>query len=219
MRKQRPRGTTTREAVLDAALAIVDRAGIDGLTIRAVARQVGAPPMSLYSHFANKEELLNLMYGEVVHRLYPDQGHATWQEELFALCQHIRSVLLEHPRWTPLLARPVSPVNVPVRERILSLMIAFGLAPEAAFVALSGAALSTTGLVLTELALRNPEGTSNLDQRYEKIRTWADTAEGAAATRAGTAPRPKLDLDGVFSFMLRALIRGLETAPVHPLST
>src|SRR5689334_14159989 len=148
MRNQRPRGTTTSEAVLSAALAIVDRAGIEGLTIRAVARQVGAPPMSLYSHFSNKEELLDLMYGEIVRRMYIDQGFPSWQEELFVLCKNVRSVLLEHPRWTQLLARPISPVAVPVRERLLSLMTRDGLTPEGAFTALSGALLSTTGFVL-----------------------------------------------------------------------
>ncbi len=212
MRKQRPRGTTTRDAVLNAALAIVDRSGVDGLTIRSVARQVGAPPMSLYSHFANKEELLDLMYGEVVRRLYPDQGQATWQDELLALCRHMRGVLLEHPNWTPLLARPVVPTNVPVRERILSLMTADGMAPDVAFAAMSGAALSTTGLVLTELALRNPERTSDIEKRYERIREWASTAEEAPATRAGMV-RPKFDLERVFLFTLRALIRGLEREP------
>src|ERR1700753_1666688 len=97
MRRQRPRGTITQDAVTDAALVILDRSGVDGLTIRAVARQVGAPPMSLYSHFENKEQLLDLMYAEIVRRMYPDQGHGTWQSELFALCQHIRALLLEHP--------------------------------------------------------------------------------------------------------------------------
>jgi AcrR family transcriptional regulator len=212
MRKQRPRGTTTREAVLDAALAIVDRSGIDGLTIRSVAREVDAPPMSLYSHFANKEVLQDLMYGEIVRRLYPDQGHATWQEELLALCRHIRSVLLQHPNWTPLLARPVAPVGVPVRERILSLMVADGMASDVAFMAMSGAALSATGLVLTELALRNPQRTSDIEKRYERIREWASTAEDVPATRAGMTS-PRFDLERVFLLTLRALIRGLEVAP------
>jgi hypothetical protein len=168
--------------------------------------------MSLYSHFATKEVLLDLMYGEIVRRLYPDQGHATWQEELLALCRHIRTVLLEHPNWTPLLARPVAPVSVPVRERILSLMTADGMASDVAFMAMSGATLSATGLVLTELALRNPERTSDIEKRYERIREWASTAEDAPVTRAGTAS-PKLDLERVFLFTFRAMIRGLELGP------
>jgi AcrR family transcriptional regulator len=218
MRNQRPRGTITGEAVLGAALAIVDSAGIEGLTIRAVARQVGAPPMSLYSHFANKEELLDLMYGEIVRRMYVDHGQPTWQEELFVLCRHIRAVLLEHPRWTPFLARPLKPVSVPVRERILSLMTDDGMTPEAAFTALSGAMLSTTGLVLTELALTSSQGTSDIQERYARVREWASTTETAPATRAATASRPQIDLDGVFIFTLRALIRGVAAALPVPSS-
>jgi AcrR family transcriptional regulator len=210
MRKQRPRGTTTRDAVLNAALAVVDRSGVDRLTIRSVARQVGAPPMSLYSHFANKEALLDLMYGEIVRRLYPDHGHATWQDELLALCQHLRVLLLQH--WMPLLARPTTPANVPVRERILSLMAADGIAPDVAFTAMSGAALSATGLALAELALRNPHGSSDIEKRYERIREWARAAEDAPATRAGTTS-PKFDLERVLLLTLRAMIRGLELAP------
>jgi len=78
-RRQRPRGSITREAVVFAALAVVDRQGPQALTIRSVARQVGAPPMSLYTHFANKDELMDLMVSEIVRHLYRDNGNATWQ--------------------------------------------------------------------------------------------------------------------------------------------
>jgi DNA-binding transcriptional regulator YbjK len=47
MRKQRPRGTITRDAVVSAGLVVADRDGVEQLTIRAVADQVGAPAMSL----------------------------------------------------------------------------------------------------------------------------------------------------------------------------
>jgi len=210
MRKQRPRGTITREAILDAGLSIVDRVGIAGLTIRAVAKQVGAPPMSLYSHFTNKDELLDLMSGETIRRLYPDQGHATWQLELFALCQHMRAQLLQHPRWTPLLSRPAAPVDVTVRERILALMVGDRIAPETAFSALSAASLSSVGFVLAELTLRGPEGGSSIEQRYEHLRQWSLDAPDQPVTRASVAGVPKLDLDATFSFALQALIRGFE---------
>ena len=68
MRRQRPRGTTRPEAVVDAALKVVDEVGVDGLTIRAVAGLVGAPPMSLYTHFDNKEGLLDFMNAEISRR-------------------------------------------------------------------------------------------------------------------------------------------------------
>jgi AcrR family transcriptional regulator len=213
MRRQRPRGTITQDAVIGAALAIVDRDRVEGLTIRAVAREVGAPPMSLYSHFVNKEQLLDLMYGEIVRRLYPDHGTTTWQSELLALCRHIRTVLLEHPHWTELLARGTTPLDVPVRERILAMMVAEGMSPDLAWTALSGAALSSTGFVLAELTMRGQNGVSSIEQRYERLREWSQTAPDAPTTTAAIAPDRAFDLDAVFAFMLRSLVEGISTRP------
>jgi AcrR family transcriptional regulator len=214
MRRQRPRGTITQDAVINAALTIVDRDRVEGLTIRAVAREVGAPPMSLYSHFVNKDELLDLMYGAIIRRLYPDHGHTTWREELLALCRHIRAVLLEHPHWTELLARGTTPLDVPVRERILAMMVAEGMTPERAWKALSGAALSSTGFVLAELTMRGQNGTSSIEQRYERLREWSQTATDVPVTTAAVAPN--FDLDAVFTFTLRALVDGISTEPAPP---
>ena len=62
--------------------------------------------MTLYTHFDNKGELLDLMYAEVARQLYEDKGNPTWQAELLAVCRHYRAKLVEHPKWAPLLARP-----------------------------------------------------------------------------------------------------------------
>ncbi len=200
--------------MVGAALAIVDRERVEGLTIRAVAREVGAPPMSLYSHFINKEQLLDLMYGEIVRRLYPDQGHTTWQAELLALCQHIRAVLLEHPHWTELLSRATTLADVPVRERILSMMVAEGMSPDIAYAALSGAALSSTGFVLAELTMRAQNGESSIEQRFEKLREWSQTTESAPLTTAAVKDT-KFDVDAVFAFVMRSLVEGI----AHPAPT
>lgn len=165
--------------------------------------------MSLYSHFANKEQLLDLMYVEIVRRMYPDHGHASWQSELFALCQHIRSVLLEHPNWTVLLSRPAAQHSVPVRERILAMMVADGMGPDVALMALSGAVLSSMGFVLGELTLRTSSGDSTLAHRYERLREWSETAEDAPVTSSAMAKTERFDPDAVFLFTLRALVQGI----------
>lgn len=217
MRRQRPRGTITKEAVVNAALAIVDRDRVEGLTIRAVAREVGAPPMSLYSHFVNKEQLLDLMYGEIVRRLYPDQGNDSWQAELLALCRHIRAVLLEHPHWTELLARGTTPLDVPVRERILAMMVAEGMTPDLAWTALSGAALSSTGFVLAELTMRSQNGASSIEQGSERPHESSQPAIDAPGAPA--AVTPGFDLDAVFAFTLRALVEGIAMLPAPAAGT
>ena len=212
MRQQRPRGTTRREAVVDAALKVVDDVGIEGLTIRAVAALVGAPPMSLYTHFANKEELLDLMYAEVSRRLYQDSGQPTWQTELSALAFHMRGTLLAHPRWTPLLSRPSPPAAVPARERVLALMVAAGAPADAALRGLSAAILVALGLIMVELTFRQPDGASTLSRRFDTIK--AAFAEGRSGseepvTRAALSGPSHFDFEETFRFSLDTLIRGL----------
>jgi AcrR family transcriptional regulator len=218
-RQQRPRGTTTREAVVNAALDVVDRVGMGALTIRAVARGVGAPPMSLYTHFANKEELLDLMYTEVASRLYADTGHGTWQEELLALGHQMRSLLLQHPRWTPLLSRPAPLATIAIRERVLRMMTDAGQTPEAALRALSSTVLVAVGLSLVELTFRDPSGESSFGKRFERLKSWFenDVSQGEDhLAKAAFAKMPRLDLSDTFDFSIRALLGGMGVTNATP---
>lgn len=213
MRRQRPRGTTRPEAVVDAALKVVDEVGIDGLTIRAVATLVGAPPMSLYTHFVSKEGLLDLMYAEISRRLYQDSGHGSWQAELSALALHVRSTLLEHPHWAPLLTRPAAPPNIPVRERMLSLMVAEGIPAEQALKCLTSAILTTFGLTFVELRFREPDGGSSLTRRFESVQLGIAEQRQATAepTTRAAFDGARFDLESTFRLSLSALIEGFAT--------
>jgi AcrR family transcriptional regulator len=218
-RNQRPRGATTRCEVVNAALAIADRDGLDGLRIRSIAKLVGAPPMSIYTHFSNKEELLDLMYEEVSRRMYVDEGNPTWQAELVALCHRVRSILKDHPKWAPLLARPASPLAVPLRERVLTLMTADRMPEADAFKSLSSAALVGVGLTLMELTLKGPQGESAVQQRFERLKEWVETPPGQdhPVTRSAISKLGPRVLDDTFSYAVRALITGLEASRDPPL--
>jgi len=210
-RKQRPRGSVTQEAVVFAALAVLDRVGAEALTIRAVARQVGAPPMSLYTHFASKEELLELMIGEIVRHICQDDGQETWQAVLEAVCRRIYTALHEHPHWAPLLSRSMRSGDIPVRERLLALMVADGMRPEQAFSVLSSAVLSTTGLVVAEHTLRGTNGDAGVATRYENLRRWSEGATTSPVTREAVLARSDLMMRDVFDMTLRSLVRGFES--------
>jgi AcrR family transcriptional regulator len=212
MRQQRPRGTITRESIVAAALAVADGSGVHRLTIRAIAQRVGAPPMSLYTHFKNKDELLDLMYAEVARRMYAYQGQATWQAELLALGHRIRSLLTEHPKWAPLLSRPVAPLNVTLREEVLKLMVKDGIIPTEALLGLSAVALTSIGLVLVSLTLNGQDGESFVEQRFARLKDWVKTpaGQGSVQTNAALQKLGRFELDGVFQFHIHALIAGLE---------
>jgi AcrR family transcriptional regulator len=214
MRQQRPRGTTRREAVIEAALSVVDEVGTEGLTIRAVAGVVGAPPMSLYTHFANKEALLDLMHREIMLRLYRDSGEASWRGELAAFAAHVRSTLLSHPRWTPLLTRPAPPIHVPMRDRLLSLMVADGIAPEQALRGMAATMLTSLGLTFIELNFREADGASSLQRRFEVVKSGMAEQEPAISeptTRAAFAAA-RFDLAANFQLAISSLIEGFASS-------
>ena len=197
--------------MVNAALDVVDRVGVAALTIRAVARRVGAPPMSLYTHFANKEELLDLMFAEVSRRLYADTGRDTWQEELAALSHQLRRGLLEHPRWTPLLSRPTPTLDITTRQRLLRMMIEAGMAPEIALRTLSSGMLVAVGLALVELTFREPNGESSFGKRFDRLRTWLENEAPPGdndAARAGMVGMRRLDLSENFEFAMQTLVDG-----------
>src|SRR5688500_15407241 len=59
------RAPLSRERVLQAAIGLADQSGIDGLSMRKLAQELGVEAMSLYHYFARKEELLNAMLDSV----------------------------------------------------------------------------------------------------------------------------------------------------------
>jgi len=215
-RRQRPRGSITREAVVFGALAVLDRMGAEALTIRAVARQVGAPPMSLYTHFASKDALLELMVDEIVRHLCQDDGHPTWQAALEALCRRLYTTLHDHPHWAPLLSRNMHQADLPIRERVLAMMVADGIDAQQAFSLLMSAVFSTTGLVVAEHTLRAPNGDSILESRYETLRRWSEDTTTSPVTREALLARTDLPMRDVFDVTLRSLVRGFESMVRQP---
>jgi len=217
MRKQRPRGTITRDAVVSAGLLVADRDGVEQLTIRAVADQVGAAPMSLYAYFENKEDLLDLMFVEIAGLMYAYQAHSTWQEELLALGNRVHGLLTVHPNWAALLSRPVAPLAVPLREEVLKLMVADGIPATDAWMGLSAVIFTAIGPVLVKATLNGQSG-SGIDKRFNRLKEWVDTPAGRAnlKTHAALKEVPEFKPDLVFQFTLQALITGLEALRAPP---
>jgi AcrR family transcriptional regulator len=92
------RAALNRETVVDAALALVDHEGLDALTFRRLAGDLGVTPMALYRYVASKDELLGAMADRAFAEFqFPDDGVRTWQDRLRTLGRSYRRVLLAHP--------------------------------------------------------------------------------------------------------------------------
>jgi AcrR family transcriptional regulator len=107
VRRRGERAQLTRQAVADRALRVADAAGVDALTIRGLATELGVTPMALYWHFRSKDELLS----EVTERVWAEIGTdvedtVPWTEQLRGLLESLLRVLRAHPAAAHLMLRP-----------------------------------------------------------------------------------------------------------------
>ncbi|WP_227981964.1 TetR/AcrR family transcriptional regulator C-terminal domain-containing protein [Nocardia spumae] len=105
----------TRAVVLRAALAIVDRDGVDGLSMRRLAEAVGRDPMVIYRHVSNKAAVLDGVAEVVFAELSVDATAADWVAEVRRVAREFRRVALAHPRVVPLLV--TRPLATPLGQR------------------------------------------------------------------------------------------------------
>lgn len=92
-----PRVPLTREAIIEAALRVLDREGMDGLSMRRVAEELGTGAASLYWHVRNKGELLQLLSERLAAEMtLPDPDPSRWQEQLKDLGRQMRAGAHRH---------------------------------------------------------------------------------------------------------------------------
>jgi AcrR family transcriptional regulator len=96
----RRRAPLSRERVLGAAVALADSSGIESLSMRKLAEELGVVPMALYKHVASKEELLDGMIDVVVGEIDPPVHGADWKSAVRQRILSARRALLRHP-WAP----------------------------------------------------------------------------------------------------------------------
>lgn len=86
-----------RDRIADAALELVDREGVDALTMRRLASELGIGTMTLYGYFRDKEELLDLAVERGARRYELSPGEGEWRERLRTLITTMWRSLSDHP--------------------------------------------------------------------------------------------------------------------------
>jgi len=99
---ERPR--LSKAAVVERGLALADAEGLESVTIRRLAGELGVTPMALYWHFRNKDELMtglaDALWSEFDANVDPD---ARWADQLRFLLESLVRVLRRHPAASQLL--------------------------------------------------------------------------------------------------------------------
>ncbi|WP_436777821.1 TetR/AcrR family transcriptional regulator [Yinghuangia sp. YIM S09857] len=154
------RPPVTAEAIVDAALDIVDTEGLEALSMRGVAQRLGTGAATLYAHVQNKEELVELVLDRVNGEVrLPEPDPDRWREQLRESARQIRDVYAAHND----LAKagfgkvPTLPNSLTAIEGMLTLLKAGDLPDKVASWAADLLALYTTSAAFEQGLLRLEE--------------------------------------------------------------
>lgn len=164
--KRKPRQERLNRArVIEGALELIDEDGLDDLSMRRLAERLGVKPMTLYSHVANKEELLDGVVVRVLGEVELPGPEVPWAEAVRRAFASYRATLLRHPHVAPyILHRPARDAEsfLAVLEYSLSVLARGGLGHKDALNAHRILTAFTTGLVMNELTALDPRGNTVL---------------------------------------------------------
>jgi AcrR family transcriptional regulator len=118
----------SREAILDATLALADERGLDAVSMRAVAAQLGVTPMALYHHVRGKDDLLDGLVERLLAELELPDPALPGEARLHRLADGMRTVAARHPdTFLLFLRRPVAtPEALALRESVYDALRAAG---------------------------------------------------------------------------------------------
>jgi TetR/AcrR family transcriptional regulator, tetracycline repressor protein len=205
------RETLTREKVLHAAMALVDKDGLEGLSMRRLATALDVHAMSLYNHVSNKADLLDGIAERVFDQVGLPDPELAWPEQVRAVALSMYRAFSQHPAVTVALvtdqANPASVRAVEPFDRLVGALYRAGFDDRRAWQALR----AVTGLVFGSLLLSTGGFTGDPNTHV------TETDASAYLRRIDPAKRSLNDLppQADFEHALDMLVRGLVAAADH----
>lgn len=211
------RRSLTKEAIVEAALGVLDAEGLDAMTMRRVAQELDTGAASLYAHVADKDQLTELVVERVIGEMDvpgpPDPGR--WREQVMEAGRAMRAVLAAHrdiARAT--FARiPLGPNALRGIDAVVALLRAGGLPDQVVAYAADLLPLYVIAIAYEESLYSQQDVTPEEFARYA-----SDMRDYFAALPADQFPNMKAlavpltegaSGDERFEFGLEVLVRGL----------
>jgi TetR/AcrR family tetracycline transcriptional repressor len=149
-----PRNTLSRSVIVEAALELIDTAGLEAVTMPNVARQLGVGTMSLYRHVGDKRDLIDAVAERVMGQIaVPDGAVDDWEGRVVGYLRALRATAMAHPALGRILADhglTVGPVFVQL-EAVHGILVRAGFAPSEAVRAFYSLFTYVFGSVMWEL--------------------------------------------------------------------
>jgi len=209
----------TRERVVAAALAILDRDGPDGLTMRALGRDLGVDPMAAYHHVPNKAAILDGVVEAVWREVsIPPTDDVSWQRWLRELGDSLRRTLVSHANALPIVATRtnLSRPGFDLAEAALSVLRRAGFPPQEAALALNALGQFVLGSALAEVGLPGESDDDVSDERFSTAFEAAGGADRYPSLAEGLGLNVDFDPAQAWELGNEALIRGLESRLREP---
>jgi AcrR family transcriptional regulator len=138
LRSSRARPALSREAIVEAAIRVLDSEGAQSLSMRRVAEELGCGVGALYWHVESKEQLVQLVFDRVIDEIpQPEPDPKRWREQVKQSAREVRSLMQRHPGLAQLSMGniPLGPNAIRHHEWYLSLLRAGGLSDRVAALA------------------------------------------------------------------------------------
>ena len=209
----------SRERMLQAAVALADRHGIDALTMRRLAEELGAGAMSLYYHVPNKEALLDGMVDLVFSEIELPSTAIEWKTAMRRRALSTREALRRHPWALGLMesSKSPGPADLRLHDAVLGCLRQAGFSVEMAVQAYSVQDAYIYGFALQERNLpynTRQEFAQVAQRRVDEVEKRMEDVAAAfpylAEVVAGYVARQGYSFGEAFEFGLDVILDGLE---------
>jgi TetR/AcrR family tetracycline transcriptional repressor len=210
-----PREPVTPERIADAALRVIDSQGLDGLTVRSLAQELGVGTMTLYWYIQNKDEVLDLVADRGLAAVQFPPADVEWRAGVRQVAVSMRDALLQHGNAVPVMVgRGVfGPNGLRLADKTMALMRSAGFDENdaaAAYFTMSSLVIGFCASLAAATAVTGkPSGPGSYP---EKIRQYFDSLPPGLYPdlRAGMPWLFSASLEERFDFDLGCLIAGFE---------
>lgn len=197
----------TRQRILEAAFRQADEQGLESVTMRSVAAQLGVEAMSLYHHVPNKKAMMDGLVDLLVQVAELPSGELTVEQWIRGTAKGLRSLAQRHPRLVPLFTTRTIPLDDARSARPFeSGMSAFCRTGKD----VAGGFAAVQSVLLSLVALTQLEATATLQDGTEEQTALSDLAEAEfplliQVLDADVGP------DAFWDTLVDALVKGLDS--------
>jgi TetR/AcrR family transcriptional regulator, tetracycline repressor protein len=173
--------------------------GLANLSMRALAKELGAPPMNVYHYVPNREALRELVVNHILSEIpIPESDQGTWEERLRKLERDARRVFADHPGVSTQLGDGATAEGTRLAEGVLSILRDGGFSPEAAVLGFTALYTFMTGQI-------------DLDAMADTV-----VSRHPRTTLEGVTSSTNFSRDQLFEFGFDVVIEGLKVMFLRP---